>query len=151
MTNPFFTVPKIHKEVGCKSFKFKAPSDWNKFPSSLKSITTFFIFRSNLFSHLRTSCLCFWYCFWVFLCFTILFITCYGILLPDVALYCNVVTPVYICVLGHWRILHFSIRWILPKSRLIVEYSPVFCFFNPCGTAAARPNPRHWVCIHFDR
>lgn len=68
MDYPFFTVSKIHKEIGRRSFKYKAPSVWNNLPSVLKSITfsfffSFFTFRANWFSHLTTSCSCFWHNF----------------------------------------------------------------------------------------
>ncbi len=42
MATPFFTVPKVHKKIGRRSFKFQASSDWNNLPSFLKSITSFF-------------------------------------------------------------------------------------------------------------
>lgn len=41
LTTPFFTVPKIHKETCRRSFKYKAPSDWNNLPSFSKSINFF--------------------------------------------------------------------------------------------------------------
>ncbi len=59
MNYPFFTIPRIHKELGRRSFSHKAPSDWNNLPPSLKSITSFPSFRSNLLSYLETRCSCF--------------------------------------------------------------------------------------------
>lgn len=54
---PFFTVPKIHKEIGRRSFRYKAPSDWSNLLSILESITSFFsTFTANVFSHLRAEC-----------------------------------------------------------------------------------------------
>jgi len=55
-----FYTPRIRKEIGRSTFKFKAPSDWNKLPQSLRSITSFHIFKSSLFTHCQTSCSCFW-------------------------------------------------------------------------------------------
>ena len=56
----FFLTPRISKEIGRRAFKFKAPSDWNNLPCSLRSITSFHIFKSSLLTHLQTSCSCYW-------------------------------------------------------------------------------------------
>ena len=37
MQYPFFSVPRIFKEVGRRSFQYKAPADWNNLPLSLRS------------------------------------------------------------------------------------------------------------------
>lgn len=42
----FFSVPGIFKEVGCKSFQYKAPSDWSNLSLSLSSITSYHCFRT---------------------------------------------------------------------------------------------------------
>ena len=55
----FFLTPRISKEIGRRAFKFKAPSDWNNLPCSLRSITSFHIFKSSLLTHLQTSCSCY--------------------------------------------------------------------------------------------
>uniref|UniRef100_A0A3B1IDR7 Reverse transcriptase domain-containing protein n=1 Tax=Astyanax mexicanus TaxID=7994 RepID=A0A3B1IDR7_ASTMX len=59
MQYPFFFVPRISKEVGRRSFNYKAPSDWNNLPFSLKKLTSLHCFRKCLFSYLKTTCLCF--------------------------------------------------------------------------------------------
>ncbi len=53
MKFPFFFVPRISKEVGKRSFHYKAPSDWNDLPLFLCSITSFHCFRMSLHSHLK--------------------------------------------------------------------------------------------------
>lgn len=57
----FFSVPSISKEIGRRAFKFKAPSDWNRLPSSLRSISYFPLFKSSLLSFLHScdQCTCF--------------------------------------------------------------------------------------------
>ncbi len=58
---PWFSVPRIHKEIGRRSFAHKAPSDWNNLPSPLRSITSFRSFKSSLLSYLKSPCSCFWF------------------------------------------------------------------------------------------
>lgn len=53
-----FTTPLMRKEVGRRSFSFKAPNDWNHLPIALRSITTYGLFRTSLHAHLNTDCLC---------------------------------------------------------------------------------------------
>jgi len=55
----FFHIPRTHKGVGRRAFKFKAPSDWNNLPCSLRSISSFYVFKSSLFTYLQTTCSCF--------------------------------------------------------------------------------------------
>ena len=58
--HPYFKVPtKTSLECGRRAFKFKAPSDWNGLPSSLRSITSFNIFKESTFTFLKTPCSCF--------------------------------------------------------------------------------------------
>ena len=59
MDHLFLVKPRIRKEIGRRAFKFKAPSDWNNLASSLRSITSFHIFKSSLVLHYKTSCSCF--------------------------------------------------------------------------------------------
>ncbi|XDV21785.1 hypothetical protein PO909_026805, partial [Leuciscus waleckii] len=59
MDQLFLVTPRISKEIGRRAFKFKAPSDWNNLPSSLRSITSLHIFKSSLITHFQTSCSCF--------------------------------------------------------------------------------------------
>ncbi len=59
MQYPHFLVHRFFTEVGQRSFQYKAPSDWNNLPSSLRSIASFRLFRTNLLSHLKITCLCF--------------------------------------------------------------------------------------------
>ncbi len=42
---PFFFVPRIFSEAGRRSFQYKAPSDWNNLPQSLRSVTSLYCFR----------------------------------------------------------------------------------------------------------
>ena len=60
MDHLFLVTPRISKGISRRAFKFKAPSDWNNLPSSLRSITSFHIFKSSLVLHYKTSCSCFW-------------------------------------------------------------------------------------------
>lgn len=55
----FLVTPRIRKEIGRRAFKFKAPSVWNSLPSSFRSITSLYIFRSSLITYFETSCSCF--------------------------------------------------------------------------------------------
>lgn len=55
----FYIVPKIKKEIGRKAFKYKAPSDWNALPGSIRSITSLNLFKNEIFIHLHTVCCCF--------------------------------------------------------------------------------------------
>lgn len=57
----FFSVPRISKEIGRRAFQFKAPSDWNSLPSSLRSITSFPSFKVSLQNYIQSSdqCRCF--------------------------------------------------------------------------------------------
>ena len=58
--HPYFTVPtRITTEAGRQAFHYKAPSDWNNLPLSLRSITSLGRFRTSLYSHLETTCSCF--------------------------------------------------------------------------------------------
>ena len=59
-TQVFFVVPWISKEIGRFSFQFKAPFDWNNLPSSIRSITSFHVFKNSLARHLQNVCYCFW-------------------------------------------------------------------------------------------
>lgn len=59
MQYPFYFVPNISKEIGRNAFGFKAPSDWNNLPLSLRSISSYHCFKSSLFCHLKTNCSCF--------------------------------------------------------------------------------------------
>ena len=59
MDHLFLIKPRIRKEIGRRAFKFKAQSDWINLPSSLRSITSFHIFKSSLVLHYKTSCSCF--------------------------------------------------------------------------------------------
>ena len=59
MDHLFLVTPRISKGISRRAFKFKAPSDWNNLPSSLRSITSFHIFKSSLVLHYKTSCSCF--------------------------------------------------------------------------------------------
>ena len=61
-SNLFFLTPRITKEIGRRAFKYKAPSDWNKLPDSLRCITSFPMFKSYLFNYLQNPCSCFWLC-----------------------------------------------------------------------------------------
>lgn len=54
----FFTVPNILKESGRRAFKFKAPSEWNSLPGSLRSITSLCSFKTSLFVYLQANCCC---------------------------------------------------------------------------------------------
>lgn len=60
MDNLFLFTTTISKEVGRCEFKFKAPSERNKFSSSLRSIRSLHIFASFLITYLQRSCTCFW-------------------------------------------------------------------------------------------
>lgn len=57
----FFSVPNISKEIGRRAFKFKAPFDWNSLPCSLRSISSFPLFKTALLAYLqsRDHCKCF--------------------------------------------------------------------------------------------
>ena len=57
--HPYFTVPRATLECGRRAFKFKAPNDWNALPSSLRSITSFNMFKQSLLTHIHTPCSCF--------------------------------------------------------------------------------------------
>lgn len=54
-----FLGPQNFQRSGRRLFQYKAPSDWNNLPLFLRSITSFRCFRTSLFSHLKTTCLCF--------------------------------------------------------------------------------------------
>ena len=56
--HPFFTVPHISKESGRRTFKFKAPSDWNSLPGPLRSITSLHSFKTSLLTYLRENYCC---------------------------------------------------------------------------------------------
>lgn len=60
MQYPFFVVPRIYKEVGRRTFQYKAPWDWNNLPLFFRSITSFRFFRSSLLLYFKTTCLCFY-------------------------------------------------------------------------------------------
>lgn len=53
-----FTAPHIYKEVGRRAFQYKAPSEWNRLPTSIRSVTSFPIFKSSVFAYLKTPCSC---------------------------------------------------------------------------------------------
>lgn len=55
-----FLIP-FRIEIGCRAFRFKAPSDCNNLPCSLRSITSFHVFKLSLPIHLQTFCSCFWF------------------------------------------------------------------------------------------
>lgn len=55
----FFSTPRIRKEIGRRAFQYKAPSDWNNLPHSLRSINSFHIFKSSLLIYCQTSCSCY--------------------------------------------------------------------------------------------
>lgn len=54
-----FNVPSIQKEVGRRSFAHKAPNDWNQLPGTLRTITSYGLFRSALYVYLKTDCSCY--------------------------------------------------------------------------------------------
>lgn len=56
---PSFTVPRTFRVIGRRAFQFKAPSDWNNLPNSLRSISSLHSFKIELFNHLKTQCSCF--------------------------------------------------------------------------------------------
>ena len=57
---PYFEVPgNIQTEIGRRSFKFKAPDDWNNVPIAIRSITSFAVFKMSLFDSLKCNCSCF--------------------------------------------------------------------------------------------
>ena len=56
----YFTVPaNVSNSAGKKSFRFKAPSDWNNLPVHIRSISSFQLFKTALSSHLEITCSCF--------------------------------------------------------------------------------------------
>ena len=56
----YFKVPtKVSTSVGKKSFRFKAPTDWNNLPVQIRSITSFHQFKTSLSSFLENNCSCF--------------------------------------------------------------------------------------------
>ena len=55
----FFFTPRINKESGRRAFKYKAPADWNNLPGSIRSISSFHLFKSSLFTYFQTPCSCF--------------------------------------------------------------------------------------------
>ena len=55
---PSFTVPNISKDGGQRIFTFKAPSDWNSGPRSLRSITSLHSFKTSLLTYLQANCCC---------------------------------------------------------------------------------------------
>uniref|UniRef100_A0A8C8E0L6 Reverse transcriptase domain-containing protein n=1 Tax=Oryzias sinensis TaxID=183150 RepID=A0A8C8E0L6_9TELE len=55
----FFAVPRVKKQIGKYSFNYKAPSDWNNLPLSIRSLTSFFAFKNACLVHLQHSCNCF--------------------------------------------------------------------------------------------
>ena len=58
--HPYFTIPRrTFTESGRRSFHYKAPSDWNNLPPSLRSVTSPRHFKRSLYSHLKTTCSCF--------------------------------------------------------------------------------------------
>lgn len=56
---PYFIIPTIHKEIGNRSFSFKAPSDWSTLPITTRSITSFPEFKRSLLDSLKCTCSCF--------------------------------------------------------------------------------------------
>lgn len=57
-TQTFFVVPRIKKEIGKFSFRYKAPFDWNNLPSSIRSITSIHVCKNTLTHHLQNMCNC---------------------------------------------------------------------------------------------
>ena len=56
----YFKVPtRVSTAVGKKSFRFKAPTDWNNLPVQIRSITSFHLFKTALSSYLEITCSCF--------------------------------------------------------------------------------------------
>lgn len=92
-----FIVPNISKESGRRAFKFKAPSEWNSLPGSLRSVTSLCSFKISLFVYLQANCCC--KCFphvWLDFCFLYLI---YGILFVLSSYLCVYmrVCDIYIC------------------------------------------------------
>ena len=57
---PYFEIPtNIQTEIGRRSFKFKAPMDWNNLPIEIRTITSFPSFKISLFDLLKCNCTCF--------------------------------------------------------------------------------------------
>ncbi len=44
----FFFIPRSSEEIGCCAFKYKAPSNWNSLPCSLRSFTSSHLFETSL-------------------------------------------------------------------------------------------------------
>uniref|UniRef100_A0A8C6NRV0 Reverse transcriptase domain-containing protein n=1 Tax=Nothobranchius furzeri TaxID=105023 RepID=A0A8C6NRV0_NOTFU len=58
-TLPSFVVPRFKKEVGRLAFCVKAPQDWNKLPTELRSISTIRKFSRTVYAYVKPSCSCF--------------------------------------------------------------------------------------------
>lgn len=58
-SNLFFQTPRISKEMGRRAFKYKAPADWNNLPVLLRTVTSFPLFKSSLFTFLLIPCSCY--------------------------------------------------------------------------------------------
>lgn len=59
LSQPFFSVPNIIKSFGRRAFMYKAPADWNNLPASIRSSSSFHIFKHALSSHFMVTCSCF--------------------------------------------------------------------------------------------
>ena len=55
----YFDITTVSTSVAKKSFKFRAPTDWNNLPVHIRSITSFTLFKTALTSYFETSCSCF--------------------------------------------------------------------------------------------
>ena len=55
----FFIIPTVNKTIGKRAFMFKAPSDWNNLPLTIRSLTLFNRFKNALSSYLESNCTCF--------------------------------------------------------------------------------------------
>ena len=59
LQHPYFELPSVSLVAGRRSFCYKAPSDWNNLPLALRSISSFGRFKTSLYSHLESTCMCF--------------------------------------------------------------------------------------------
>ena len=67
--HPYFFVPRILKETGQHASKFKAPSDWNNLPGTLRSITSFHLFKTTVFTYHLSACVIWLYVlYFLYLC-----------------------------------------------------------------------------------
>ena len=57
---PYFVVPtNMQKDIGRRSFMFKAPNDWNDLPIAVRTTTSFPAFKMSLLDLLKCNCTCF--------------------------------------------------------------------------------------------